>query len=59
MLLVEDRSQAQKSSANHCCQQGSKEGIPREGPGEEEGCCVEQEEHFRASLERILKNDGS
>ena len=55
MPLVEDRSQTAESNADHCCQQGSKEGIPGEGPGEEEGCRVQQKKHFRASLERIMR----
>jgi hypothetical protein len=37
MLLVKNRCQAAESSTDHKCQQSGKEGIPREGPGEEEG----------------------
>jgi hypothetical protein len=45
MLLVEHRSDAAKSNADHCRQQSGKERIPREGPAEEEGAEVKQKEH--------------
>ena len=44
-LLVEDRSQTEKSSTDQNCQQSSKERVPWEGPAEEEGCAVEQKKH--------------
>jgi hypothetical protein len=50
---VEDRSQAEKSNADHCRQQSCKEGIPGEGPAEEEGCCVEEEKHQVNWFKRI------
>jgi len=42
---VENRSQAAESNADQSRQHSSKEGIPREGPTEEEGCRVEEEKH--------------
>jgi hypothetical protein len=45
MLLVENGNQAEKSNTNHSSHEGSKERIPGEGPAEEEGAEVKQEEH--------------
>jgi len=43
---MENGNQAAESNADHCRQQGGKEGIPREAPAAEEGCSVEEQEHF-------------
>jgi hypothetical protein len=39
--------------------QGNKERVSPEGPAEEEGCCVEQEEHLKPPEEAILRIGGS
>jgi hypothetical protein len=44
---VEDRSKEEKSSGDQSRQQSTEEGIAGEGPAEEEGRSVEEEEHER------------
>ena len=60
-LLVEGRSQAAESNADRSSQQSAKERVAREGPAEEEGCCVTTEKAFNAgrseSCEAILGID--
>jgi hypothetical protein len=47
---VEDRGEAAESNAYHCRQQGSKEWVAREGPGEEEAAAVDEEEHHSGGI---------